>query len=96
MPIIQRIHGFQLFFIYLPLVGLCVWVLYLLVSRIKLAVKKRVDRQQSENAESGSHEEQLAWGHSNDDDFMESHRRSHLGSETYRMMRRKLLDTTMS
>lgn len=91
---IHAIHYIQLFFIYIPLFGLCLWILYKLISKIKPLYRMLHRKSESivlQPLES-HYDGRLIESLENDDDFLENDRRSYFGSESYRMVKRNKLE----
>lgn len=81
--IIQTIHVVQLFFIYIPIIALCVWVVYKFTRKIKELLVKKTARRASNDP--GDQMEAICVD--SDDDFLD-HRRSLFATESYSLMRR--------
>ena len=90
---IRTIHFIQLFFIYIPLIGLCLWIFYVLAHKMKALYQKLRKKPEEVLKSLNSHYEgRLVETIDNDDDFIENDRRSFFASESYRMMKRNKLD----
>ena len=93
---IRVIHWFQLVFIYIPLVGLCLWVAYMLVLKLRSALKRTPRRVSTDSDMSSVGDRYYEGSGSHYDDFLGDDHRERLGTEGYHMMKQKKLVTFSS